>query len=212
MQPCPTTIDLFEPSPITGLRYHDDFLNVEEERRLIGEIERVNLEPFRFQQWTGKRLTATFGWRYDFEKGTFGAADPLPPFLLPFRKRAAQFASLFDRELEQALLIRYDPGAGIGWHRDRLVFEHVVGISLGSSTIIAFRRRKEKGVDRVKLQLKPRSIYLLSGEARHEWEHGIDRHDAPRWSITFRSLSAKGRAGTSGAHDRRSGSSKARSS
>jgi hypothetical protein len=82
MQPCPTTIDLFEPSPITGLRYHDDFLNVEEERRIIGEIERVNLEPFRFQQWTGKRLTATFGWRYDFEKGTFGAADPIPPFLL----------------------------------------------------------------------------------------------------------------------------------
>lgn len=194
MQPRPTTIDLFEPSPITGLRYHDDFLNVEEERRLIGEIERVNLEPFRFQQWAGKRLTATFGWRYDFEKGTFGAADPLPPFLLPFRKRAAQFASLFDGELEQALLIRYDPGVGIGWHRDRPVFEHVVGISLGSSTTIAFRRRKEKGFDRVKLQLKPRSIYLLSGEARHEWEHGIGRQDAPRWSITFRSLSAKGRA------------------
>ena len=29
-------------------------------------------------------------------------------------------------------LARYDPGAGIGWHRDRDVFEQVVGISLGT--------------------------------------------------------------------------------
>jgi alkylated DNA repair dioxygenase AlkB len=29
-------------------------------------------------------------------------------------------------------VIRYDPGAGIGWHRDRPVFEHVIGVSLGA--------------------------------------------------------------------------------
>jgi alkylated DNA repair dioxygenase AlkB len=191
---CPETIDLFDPSPIAGLRYQDAFLTEQEEPCLIEEIAGQNLSPFRFQKWTGKRLTETFGWSYDFEKGTFGRADPIPDFLLPIRRRAAQFASLFEKDLEQALLIRYDTGAGIGWHRDRPVFENVVGISLGSEAAFAFRRRREKGFDRVKLPLKPRSIYLLSGEARHDWEHGIDRHDAPRWSITFRSLSAKGRA------------------
>jgi alkylated DNA repair dioxygenase AlkB len=187
------SLDLFEPSPIAGLRYQDDFLSEEEEQLLIHEIGKVDFKPFRFQQWTGKRLTATFGWRYDFENGTFGPAEPLPAFLLPLRRRAARFASLFEKELEQALLIRYDVGAGIGWHRDRPLFEQVVGISLGSPATFAFRRRREKGFDRVKLPLKPRSIYLLSDEARHDWEHGIDRHDTPRWSITFRSLSAKGR-------------------
>jgi alkylated DNA repair dioxygenase AlkB len=109
------TLDLFEPSPpIAGLRYQDDFLSEEEERLLIHEISKVGFKPFRFQQWTGKRLTATFGWRYDFENGTFEPAEPLPAFLLPVRKRAARFASLFEKELEQALLIRYDVGAGIG--------------------------------------------------------------------------------------------------
>jgi glutathione reductase (NADPH) len=31
------------------------------------------------------------------------------------------------------------------------------------------------------------------GEARHDWEHSIAGVTAPRWSITFRSLSEKGR-------------------
>jgi alkylated DNA repair protein (DNA oxidative demethylase) len=44
--------------------------------------------------------------------------------------------------LVQALLIRYDPGAGIGWHRDRPLFEHVVGISLGAPATMRFRRRR----------------------------------------------------------------------
>ena len=186
-------LDLFDPSPIPGLRYEDEFVTAVEERLLIEQIDATDLAPFRFQQWTGKRLTATFGWRYDFESGSFARGEPLPSFLLPFRKRAAKFAGLFETDLEQALLTRYDPGAGIGWHRDRPVFEHVVGISLGSAALFAFRSRKEKGFERAKITLRPRSIYLLSGEVRHDWEHGIDRHDATRWSITFRSLSAKGR-------------------
>jgi DNA oxidative demethylase len=45
---------------------------------------------------------------------------------------SARFSGLQPGELVQPLLIRYDPGAGIGWHRDRPVFEHVLGISLGA--------------------------------------------------------------------------------
>ncbi len=42
--------------------------------------------------------------------------------------------------------------------------------------------------DRVELPLAPRGAYHLSGEARHLWEHSIAPMDAPRWSVTFRSL------------------------
>jgi alkylated DNA repair dioxygenase AlkB len=89
------------------------------------------LSPFRFQGWLGKRLTASVGWRYDFENASFGPTESIPEWRLPLRQMAAQFAHLSPDELVQALLIRYDPGAGIGWHRDRPVFEHVIGISLG---------------------------------------------------------------------------------
>jgi alkylated DNA repair dioxygenase AlkB len=90
-------------------------------------------------------------------------------------------------------LIRYDPGAGIGWHRDRPVFEHVLGISLGAPATMRFRRRRPGGFDRASVLLMPRSIYHLTGEARHEWEHSIAAMEVARWSITFRSLSEKGR-------------------
>ena len=110
------------------------------------------------------------------------------------KERAAAFAKLPDEELVQALLIRYNPGAGIGWHRDRPVFEHVVGISLGVPATMRFRQRREAGFSRASAPLAPRSVYQLSGEARHRWEHSIAEMETTRWSITFRSLSAKGRA------------------
>ena len=156
---------------------------------LIAGINATTLEPFRFQGWLGKRLTSSFGWRYDFDDARFGPTDPMPDWLLPTRGRAAAFAGLEPASLAQALLIRYDPGAGIGWHRDRPVFDHVVGISLGVSAPLRFRRRKAGGFDRVTVPLAPRSIYHLQGEARHQWEHSIAEMEETRWSITFRTLS-----------------------
>lgn len=86
------------------------------------------------------------------------------------------------------MLTRYDPSAGIGWHRDRPVFDRVIGISLGGEAVMRFRRRTDRGFERRALPLPPRSAYLLSDEARFEWEHSIAPMQAPRWSITFRSL------------------------
>lgn len=90
----------------------------------------------------------------------------------------------------QALVIRYDPGAGIGWHKDRPVFEHIVGISLCTPATMRFRRRAGPKFERRSAELTPRSIYHLNGEMRHDWEHSVAELDQTRWSITFRSLAA----------------------
>lgn len=171
-----------------GIRTALDFITVDEEQTLIARINAERLEPFKFQQWDGKRLTGSFGWTYDFRIGKAAPAPPFPGWLLPIRDRAAAFAGLPPEELLQALLIRYDPGAGIGWHRDRPMFEHVIGISLGHSAAMRFRRRTSGGFHRARVELAPRSIYHLSEEARHCWEHSIAPTDLPRWSITLRSL------------------------
>ena len=81
----------------------------------------------------------------------------------------------------------------IGWHKDRDVFEQVVGVSLNTPATLRFRQRAGGGFRRASLEVAPRSAYLLSGEARHEWEHRITPGDRLRFSITFRTLSAKGR-------------------
>jgi alkylated DNA repair dioxygenase AlkB len=188
-------LDLFGTTALPGLAYGEEIVSAAEEKALISAVDASGLVPFRFQGWLGKRLTSTFGWRYDFDDASFGPAEPIPDWLLPVRERAAAFAGLAADELVQSLLIRYDPGAGIGWHRDRPVFEHVVGISLGAPAALRFRRRRpDRGFDRASIDLAPRSIYHLSGEARYGWEHGIAEMAVTRWSITFRSLSAKGRA------------------
>ena len=184
--------DLFDEPGLAGLAQREAIVTPGEEEILIGSIDATELSPFRFHQWLGRRLTSSYGWRYDFDDASLEPTDPIPDWLLPPRAKAADFAGLPPEELVQALVIRYDPGAGIGWHRDRPVFEHVVGISLGAPATMRFRRRKPGGFERASALLVPRSIYHLSGEARHEWEHSIAPMEVTRWSITFRSLSEKG--------------------
>lgn len=182
------TADLFDAPILPGLGYREDIVSASEERALISRIDDSGLSPFRFQQWTGKRLTRSYGWSYDFETGRFAPTDPVPDWLEALKVRAARFAGLDPAELVQALVIRYDPGSGIGWHRDRPVFEQVIGISLGEPASMRFRRRTGAKFERVAAPLAPRSIYHLSGEARHGWEHSIAPMEESRWSITFRSL------------------------
>jgi len=188
-----TQPDLFGEAALAGLSQASDIVTPSEERRLIAAIDAQDLSPFRFHGWLGKRLTVSYGWRYDFDDASFAPTDAIPEWLLALREKAARFARLEPVELVQALLIRYDPGAGIGWHRDRPMFEHVVGISLGASATMRFRRRRPGGFDRAAVPLTPRSLYHLTGAARHEWEHSIAALEVRRWSITFRSLSEKGR-------------------
>lgn len=199
----PYQSDLFDPvappqSP-AGLTVAEAFLAPAEEQALIALIEATALTPFRFQQWVGKRQTASFGWHYDFERGTFAPTTPMPAALLAVRDRAACFAGVAAETLVQALLLRYDPGAGIGWHRDRPMFEHVVGLSLGAQATMRFRQRIAPRDGRAQFRraaqpLPPRSIYHLAGDVRWDWEHSIAPIAEPRWSVTFRSLSARGSA------------------
>jgi alkylated DNA repair dioxygenase AlkB len=184
---------LFDTPLIAGLAYRETFVSEREADVLVAHLEAEDLTPFRFHGWLGNRKTKTYGWRYDFDDASFAPAEPIPEWLHRVRSKAAQLADIDPDEFVHVLLARYDPGAGIGWHRDRPQFEDVVGISLGTPATMRFRQRTADGFRRAKLQLEPRSAYLLSGESRHEWEHSIAPGDTLRFSITFRSLSAKGR-------------------
>ncbi|MGN6375922.1 MAG: alpha-ketoglutarate-dependent dioxygenase AlkB [Sphingomonas sp.] len=184
----PLARDLFDEPAVRGLRHAENIVTAAEEQALIDRIDACELEPFKFQQWLGRRLTASFGSRYDFERGQMAPAPPIPDWLLPVRARVAAFAELDPALLVQALVIRYDPGAGIGWHRDRPVYGQVTGLSLGEPAVLRLRRRRAAGFERASVALAPRAAYLLSGSVRHDWEHSIVPLERTRWSITFRTL------------------------
>lgn len=178
---------------LPGLSSWPEVISAGQELELIERIDATELAPFRFQGWLGKRQTRSYGWTYDFDTGRFARGEPLPRWLADLRDEIAPVAGLPADDLVQALLIRYDPGAGIGWHRDRPVFEHVVGLSLGNAATLRFRRRAARGFERFSLEAPSRSLYRLSGEARRDWEHSIADMTIPRRSITFRTLERIGR-------------------
>ena len=184
---------LFDAPLIAGLHYAEEVIGQGEEEQLIERLLATDLSPFRFHGWLGNRKTKSFGWRYVFDDASFAPAEPIPGWLLQLRGTAAAFARLRPEDFVHVLLARYDPGAGIGWHRDRDVFDRVVGFSLAAPATLRFRRRRPGGFDRANLDVAPRSAYLLSGEARWEWEHSIVPGSDLRFSITFRALSDKGR-------------------
>jgi alkylated DNA repair dioxygenase AlkB len=151
-------------------------------------MEKLHFKPFEFQGFTGKRLIVSYGWRYDFNGGGLQQTDDMPDFLLAVRDKAAVFADLHPSRLQQVLLTKYPPGAGIGWHKDRSVFGQVVGIYLLSSCVFRFRKPAGKKWERTSLTAEPRSAYLLDGASRTEWEHSIPAVETLRYSITFRNL------------------------
>lgn len=102
-------LDLFDAPVVPGLAARNNVISQAEEAELITRIETVSLSPFRFKQWTGKRMTRSFGWHYDFEGGTFVPTEPMPDWLMPVKARGAAFAGVARGDLVQALLTRFDP-------------------------------------------------------------------------------------------------------
>jgi alkylated DNA repair dioxygenase AlkB len=177
-----------DPGLPEGLAYRADLLGAEEEEALVARIGALPFAPFQFHGFEGKRRTVSFGWQYRFDGWGWAEAEPMPDWLLPSRDKAAAFAGFPPGDLVHALIIEYQPGAGIGWHRDRPDFGEVVGISLLSEAPLRFRCREGAKWRRFTLAAAPRSAYHLAGPARSQWEHSIAAVAALRYSITFRTL------------------------
>ncbi|MBX9826465.1 MAG: alpha-ketoglutarate-dependent dioxygenase AlkB [Xanthobacteraceae bacterium] len=172
----------------SGFCYATGLISAPGERALVARMSSLPFKEFEFQGFLGNRRVVSFGWRYDFNGGGFQKIEPMPDFLWPLRDRAAEFAGLEPQALEHALLTEYRPGAAIGWHKDRPVFDDVVGVSLLAPCQFRFRRKAGSKWQRRSLTVEPRSVYLLRGASRTEWQHSIPGVDALRYSVTFRSL------------------------
>jgi alkylated DNA repair dioxygenase AlkB len=171
-----------------GFRYLPEFLDNAEERALATALSGLDLKPFEFHGHVGNRRVVSFGLRYHYSRRGIERSDPPPPFLDDLRIEIANFASLEPAEFVQLGVNEYRPGAGIGWHRDKSEFGDVVGVSLLHPAKMRFRKRKGDGWVRTSHILEPRSVYLLTGEARQVWEHSIPPLESLRYSLIFRTL------------------------
>ena len=175
------------PAVPEGLRYTAEFISPELERELIGHISALPLQPFQFGAYEGKRRVASFGFRYDYTLRRLQDAEPIPAWLAPVISQVEAFGGPSTR-IAQVLCTEYDTGVGIGWHRDKPHFDRIFGLSLGSPCKFRFRKATGGTWQRHTLAAEPRSLYMMSGESRTMWEHSIPGVEAPRYSITFRTM------------------------
>jgi alkylated DNA repair dioxygenase AlkB len=179
-----------------GFRHAEEFVSAADEAALLAAIERLPFANARYKEWTANRRVVSYGGRYDFSSNELLPEIPIPPFLLDLRAAAAGFAGMRAAELTHALVAEYRAATQLGWHRDVPQFEGVVGISLLGPARMRLRRYPHiagRGNRSLAVDLAPRSIYSLTGEARWGWQHAISPTPGLRYSITFRSLRSDGR-------------------
>jgi alkylated DNA repair protein (DNA oxidative demethylase) len=173
----------------TGIVYVPETITAEEEAEFISHVESLDFREVVMRGQVAKRTVRHFGFDYGYDSWRLAPGDPLPHWLLHLRERCAQVTDVDSAEMVQALISRYPPGAGIGWHRDAPMFgSPVVGLSLASACRMRFQRKLRDVRETYDLWLEPRSTYALGGASRWAWQHSIPATEDLRYSITFRSL------------------------
>ena len=174
-----------------GLIFVSEFVSAREEDTLLAFIRGLEFRTFQMHGVTAKRRIRQFGLHYAFQSYQLTPTDPMPEAFGGIGARAAQLAGIAASDWAETLVTEYQPGAGIGWHRDAPAFGIVAGISLAGACRMRFQTGS--GAERriAAMELPARSMYLLAGEARSKWQHMIPPARELRYSITFRTLRSR---------------------
>jgi alkylated DNA repair dioxygenase AlkB len=178
-----------------GLVYEPEFLTREEERALLAHIAPLQLREAKFREYFAKRRVAHFHEGTDAPRYDDGDADtftsgPLPPFLVALREKVAAHLGLAPGSFVHVLVSEYRPGTPIGWHRDKPVYGIVVGISLAGVGRMRWRPYAHQDAQHTfSLDLARRSMYVMRGPIRWQWQHSMPPMRELRYSITMRTRS-----------------------
>lgn len=152
-----------------GLSYVESYISREEERQLLSAVDG--------QQWRTdwKRRRQVYGVAYSGPQ-VGSKLDPLPTWLDWLIERVVADGYLRG-EIVNSVINEFLPGQGIAPHVDHLEFgPTVVAVSLGGATVLDLHDPTTPAREKVLLDVQPRSLWVLGGEARSRWLHGI----APR--------------------------------
>jgi alkylated DNA repair dioxygenase AlkB len=187
---CAVTPDDMLPT-IAGLQYVPEYLDRETHDRLLGS---VLLQPWQTSNAHGVQV---YGYHYNHERRAAYRIGELPSWARDLAVRHWRDGFL-PSVPNQLVANDYRPGEGIFAHVDQAVFgDTIASVSLGSTCVMRFSNGE--GERREELLLEPRSVLVLSGEARWAWKHEIPARAVDRWqnqerlrsrrvSLTFRAI------------------------
>ena len=174
-----------------GFSYLPGFISDSEENELLRIINQIELHSFLFQGFEAKRRVASFGYDYSFDKRSLTKGKEIPAAFASLVNKVAAHLSIPAEEFAELLLTEYPPGAVINWHRDAPPFDLIAGISLLSDCIFKLRPHEKAKQNRksvISIPVTRRSLYIMDGESRTDWQHSISPVKSSRFSITLRTL------------------------
>jgi alkylated DNA repair dioxygenase AlkB len=175
--------------PVPGLRYVPDYLESATHDRVL---DVVDVEPWLTS--TDHRVQI-YGYGYSHAKRAAHQVRDLPDWASELAQQLCR-DGIVPAVPDQLVINDYPPGTGIFPHVDQAVFgQTVASLSLASSCVMQFTHAESAQVER--LLLEPRSVLILSGEARWAWRHEIPARLIDEWegqqrprsrrvSLTFR--------------------------
>ncbi len=191
----------FKPEPvelhIPGLEYLSDFLDKEQEKKLLYQIDQ--------QPWITEldRKVQHYGARYDYKKGNLDRdqiVPKIPSFLTKLVYDLIEECGLSDAP-DQLIVNEYLPGQGIFEHLDSPVAfrDTIIMISLNSTCVMDFIPLKEEYGIKQSLLLERGSLLKITDDARYKWKHAIPKRKKDIWqnhefirqrrvSLTFRHI------------------------
>jgi len=171
-----------------GIVLRPEVITREDESGMLERFATLRWDPIVIRGQAARRTARHFGLGYDYQSRTPRPGEPIPHWIEPVRRAAAELGGVAPAELVEVLAQRYPAGSTLGWHRDAPAFGIVVGISLLGRSRLRFQRGRRERRRVWEVDLEPRSGYVLAGEARWSWEHSIPPAKELRYSITFRTL------------------------
>lgn len=186
-------LSLFPEEPLypEGFSYTPDFIDQKEEDELLAAIANLSLNPMQFQGYEAKRKVASFGQDWSFEKRILSKGKDIPQVFFPLINKLSVQLQVNPGQIAELLVTEYPPGSLINWHRDAPPFDIIAGVSLLSDCIFKLRPHEKSRQSRkaiVSIPVRKRSLYIMKGKARSEWQHSTAAVTATRYSITVRTL------------------------
>ena len=174
-----------------GFSYYPGFITHDEENELLHSIKKIELTNMKFQQYTAKRKTASFGYDWSFDKRVLTKGKGIPSDFDWFIEKVAAFTNINYTNIAELLITEYPVDSVINWHRDAPPFDTIIGVSLSADCTFKLRpydKAKQNRKAIISLPVQRRSLYIMKDEARTDWEHSTGPVKAVRYSLTLRTL------------------------